>query len=1654
MELLLEFHMFKLLKMVSKEFFVSFMDKFRNLLSVKLTVLSERNMEVVNFEAVYEICEKSEESEGVAFRIKFIEAILASESSFLLKLSLGKLKSLISRNSELIKWICESKALKLVLSNQNFELFNNFNPVLVLMTPSLTCEQVGFIHSFITSSQIGACVAEYLLFATKKLSKSVIITIFNSFTSGSFEEVLFATQFSDKVFETFEFNYQDFNRDYFDSLVNCDNVTYNNLGIMMISKLYHRYSINPKVTFDIIDHIHKIEKGLNIVQNARLLIDLDRMNANFKHHLSEKSALSTIAYIRAQDDSVYETREKIQFLLKYLEVYIKYSKKMEKKMFSDLFLFLKNSSNEDTFADWLEKCVIYFSPEVTEQIYSEYFLDSNDYGTWTIYTFRCFLRIYLLTNSYDRCIELKKGNFLMRLQQLLRNTDRLVELTLNCNEDIFREGCEILVNLHLKLGENLDKFRESIWKEFFLLLLRSSDGLSKHRVLRIMHSFIQPQEDTDSGVMFFLFRAGDKEQLNEVYIEQLADVRTLKKKICKKYDKKYWNTVLVCDNCRYGRYEDDVKVKFLNQSIITVEFEPDFKHLITIEKFFNTSNEIQGYLIEVLNEEKEYSKTAFEILTSIPFSQFASMDLYSNNLESLRNSRKSFYSFFFQAMIIEKIMEDSQWLVEFKANKGVDIILSTFIENNSKDIDFNKCLLSITIKFMQTFEDILSENLIKRLLQGFIYLSVSSVDVDKMLTETFILIKDYNIQFYETFSQDSVFFLDLWQKIVFFSENTQISVQFLNFFLDLSHKSSYILYQTLEYLLFLLDEHKSLPSIKNEFFIYIKKFLSVNEFQNHYKKLFTVLEHSLSLGLKTPISGILYLLKSSRFIPSDLNLRFIINSIISSDIYMKSKKVRKNFFEILVFLFDYLSLDSRIVALNSLKHEVHSLKSEFCTSSDYLYLGEFYKVRLQKSQINPYLNVIFSQLFFQNSVKKMILSSLYELDSFCFTIQRIFRKLENNSGYLMNTDKFYKLIQKDNKFSLDSPSSICKYFKNVIKSIASESLIENMPMMGQIIIENSKTKGCEHVENQEISPFMYLCIEPENNDILKSFEKIFKLETKQLECERCGSLNSIQSHRYLYKNPEILVIFIERLSDSIYSKQVPIFNRVLCEFDTVIDLKKFKHVDCNNICRYELTGIISFNSSINSFTSYCKIQGIWMQGKDDQLKIMKNNDFLKEIYGVSKQNEVNSKLNAACVLLYNKTQANVRQTRIDTWIYKSDISKNYFFLSNEFQNFAFQIFDSNSLEILKISYFYFFSFIIRLNDFSTIFKFFEKVLNKIKSEDFRHSEILLETLRDEKVIQVLIYINKNIESQMVTDVITMAIDQSRPSTCTNLLGFMLKQLKNVESPQSTPFFEILYLLCKLSPSLAVESKADLLIFDSIFSFIPMKTIPSYLIACSSLFTKTFTMDYLNILSDPSFIHLLLNSNHDFVTSIELGKLFVLVKNENISKPFIENLFKIIENKPKDFHYLIILGMLRVSKQDSLMKLIVNLLCKMMNLNRKEGKDSVNLVQVLLVAVEFNESCLEFLRKECKTGKEMEKAIDRIKNTENQIYWILKDEMKKKMKTIRDKSKKLSKDLKDLVFNKVRKILEGKEEVFTINSTTYFKHKSDKIKLVNKLTGRT
>ena len=147
-------------------------------------------------------------------------------------------------------------------------------------------------------------------------------------------------------------------------------------------------------------------------------------------------------------------------------------------------------------------------------------------------------------------------------------------------------------------------------------------------------------------------------------------------------------------------------------------------------------------------------------------------------------------------------------------------------------------------------------------------------------------------------------------------------------------------------------------------------------------------------------------------------------------------------------------------------------------------------------------------------------------------------------------------------------------------------------------------------------------------------------------------------------------------------------------------------------------------------------------------------------------------------------------------------------------------------------------------------------------------------------------------------------------------------------------------------------------------------------------------------------------------------------------------------------------MLTVSKQDSLMKLIVNSLCKMMNLNRKEGKESVNIVQVLLQAVELNESCLEFLRKEGKTGKEMEKAIDRIKSTENQIYWTLKDEMKKKMKIIRDKTKRLSKDLKVVVFNKVRKILEGKEVVFTINSTTYFKDKNHKIKLVNKSTGRT
>jgi hypothetical protein len=342
---------------------------------------------------------------------------------------------------------------------------------------------------------------------------------------------------------------------------------------------------------------------------------------------------------------------------------------------------------------------------------------------------------------------------------------------------------------------------------------------------------------------------------------------------------------------------------------------------------------------------------------------------------------------------------------------------------------------------------------------------------------------------------------------------------------------------------------------------------------------------------------------------------------------------------------------------------------------------------------------------------------------------------------------------------------------------------------------------------------------------------------------------------------------------------------------------------------------------------------------------------------------------------------------------------------------------------------------------------------KVRSDEFRKSEVLLETLKDLVMTQVLTGLNDKIKAQMANDLITLAIQQSRPSVCTGYLRYILEELKKNEKFNSCLIFEVIFKLCKLSPALAQEQGAEAVLFNSISQCYPKKELPEYLLLSFLLFYKTFSLEMLQLLSDHDFISLVIHLKHDFLTAVELGKTFVLLKNEIISDIFIEYLFEAITKDQKDTFFLQILGILMISKRDALMRTVMNKLKDFIFFCKQSNKDLFPVLEVVVLAVEVNEDCLDFLRMEGKVVKELFKATGKMKKSENFISCFDLKTLKKKLKIIKDKSKKYLKDPTSKHLKKPHQNIEDHQIIYNSGSTLYFKS-NEKLRFFNEITGKS
>lgn len=1626
----------------------------------KLTVFEYNTLSPLIFKSVFKVCKKSDDIEACKnndeLKFQFLAAVVKSVKLDLQKLALQKIKFALNSGKMLIEWVFDNEIIPNILIQENLELFKQFKPVLLKVSEDLDCNQISLIYKYIKSSNIGTVVSEYLLGTYLKFHKGVILAVFNHFSLETNEEILFATEFTEKILEYFQFTYQEFNTSYFDSLLSSENVTFNNFGIIILSKLYYRFAINPRVSTEIIEHIKKVEKKINLVQNARLLIELDKLNTNFRSLISEKSAKSAVSYLVSEEaDRAYPKRETIQFLLKYLELYIKESKSLEKSMLTDIYYSLQNTENEDIFSEWVSRCIVFCPPDVTDQVFHTLFLENPEYTKWTIYTFKSFLCMFLLLNSFDRCIELKKGEFLMRLQKILRNTKNLIQVALFCNEDIFKESREILVNLNLKLGESLNKVRKSIWDEFFKDLLGLSGDKTKKRILGLIYCFLRPPFETQHGnLMFILYKTNEESDYNEVYVDENSDVRMLKSKIGKKYSKEYWNVTLYCADSKYTRFQDDVKVKALKSNLIIVDFETDNPEILNFTEYIIKSHPIQDYLFQALSEEQDYSELTLKILCLVDFSEHLCRSLYE-----LKNSvdqivPKTFFSFSFYVKIIEKYMIDQDWIEKFYFNGGIKYTLEIFNSTYSEDFNFNQCFLSICVNVTKKFPEFLSKELVKRIFFACSELAMKALDKDDLVFESLIQAKELSIGSFDDLLQEEIFFQEFWFKVAIYSKNILISVQVMKYFLECSQKSEKCLKLTLRCLIKALETSESEKKYQHEVYDFLKNLLTLSNPEIYYSQFSNKLLELLNSEHKNQVSGFLYCLETPNFIPeTEFLIKVVRNILDPNKSFGFSKRIRKNLLSFISVQFSTNQLlDTNKIFSVFLDLDTKIIYNLWNISPDSINIGNFEYVKLLKQSNNFYLNALVQQLYMKIEIRNGI-KSLSNPGPLSSTLQNLFKKFEKHPQSIQDPKTTYEEIEKILRESLKVSTDFCSFTKTFIKVLNKENNIykKKLPMIGKLSFDNSITKGCKHLEKKDSKTFSCLNLSLKYRDIAAGINKIFILENKEEICKECGCLNYLQSKKWIMNCPEVLIVLLERFNQFENSKHLPGSNRVYCEFGTELNLRNYLHEDCTEIPKYELSGIISHNLALNCFLSYCKVSGSWIYFKDDSVKLVKKPEFYKDLFGIVSDVEIKSKINTACVLIFNKAANNTQAVGL---VNEDLVGKNFFhqnfLVSSEFLGFTNEIIQKNSPELLKLCYEYFLKFVIRINQPEILLKFTKSIYVELKS-NIRNSELFLEVLKSKDFVKMILDCSDSLKSQVIIDLITIALSFSRPSAYMRLLAFLLDELENAKTYKSEAFFELVYNICKLNPALALEEGVNSKLFFLISHYLLLEKIPAFLLAAFSLFQFHSNKQQFENISKSALIHLALSADHNYVTSNEVGKIIGLIEESSGTFTIFD---KLLENDGKITceQKNVLIGALSVIENLENLKKINEVFRKILKKGKKLENESFCWgIEVTFLVIFKNKHFFKYAQEDQKLVKDIEKALNSSKGKNFGKFGVVSPEyIKEVLKLMKNKSSLPSQLLDEQNFKTPMKQPDQSEVLLEINNSIYYKT-GQKYKFQNSVT---
>lgn len=1466
MELILEFNTFELVKYLNKFFFDSFfVTKFRNLLKNKIHALDDKQMMHLNFDKARLICTTTnkitqthnpEELLDIIFLNKLVHSSIKEQQIH----AINSLNSLLESGNLNIQFLLSQNFLEHILELSDPDIYVNSENILRSAAEYLTFSQLELIFSYINRNSIGVPCVNFLCDICTSLNPNYVKQFFSLFHSYTDAEVTLATELCLKSIQYFDFLIEEYPLIYLNHLL-CDQYSdFHTLAIKTLSKIFSHFSLLPKVEQEICKLIKDIKSNIRTVQSIRLILQINFFGFRMKNLLTEGTIKKLIENIVVNTHLEYadEVKEKIKWMLELIELFIRMNKNIDKKSLEDLFDSIIYTNYDDIFADWFEKCIGNLPPGLTTELFNKYFFQNPAYEFMTIHSFRCFYKMFLVINSYERRIELKQGMFQVRLQGNLLYLNNLIDLALYSKDSIFQDCLRTLVSLNVKLPEGLMKSKMQIWDSFFNYLLEKSDKITNPRILSLILGFLEPPHSDNEGYpMLFLFKTLEETCYSQIYIEENAILRDLKDQLLKHYKKKQKSLIIRASGIIYERFDDDIKVKSIKSNKLIVEFEDDKYENLGISDYLCKSMIIQKYLLEMLSNNEDYSKIALQILELVPINNEINKSLinypksyiqsYETNNESIHISSilpQSYYSFLYYCKVIEKLIIDQSWLDGFTKTSSFLYILSHYCTLSTDEVKFCMNFLTLTEAFVQKSPEILNPEIVRKAFLAVERISLENCEEGPAMAEKFYYFLSgiglNKEEILEGIVNDEDLFKGFLGKCIFVCKS-RLFCQFIsNGIVELCKKNEGFLIGAVNCLVELL-ENARFQDVNKSAFILIRKLLDICEKPQIYvERIIGLAREVFEIDNRTWAKGILIcVLGVEKFLDNKFIMFLIEKLYFRENSVAVSRTVRIYLKDILIRTctlyeeYKKIILEKYTEAFKILEWRGSTIK-DWSYSTNYLKLHDFSYIKFAK---NPKLKALTPILYIFTlipSLNKQIISlPKSQQVTFASLLQKTLIKIQSNFSQSVNTVKITDFLIDQEKNILDL--TLNKLFKllicKLVQNFADQGNKSHLIFQGRYYSEYMGKKECKHIERYE-NTFNYFKIPVKSQKVGDYLKSMFKYESihteKKHNCGKCGNKVFANKKKVYKRLPSLLFLMLKRFEkDSNYGT---LKNDSFCEFPEILDMQSPGKCSSSGGCFYKLIGIISQKGSgkWSSYSTYVNLQDGWAEFSEDETKLSRPKSFIKELYGKTLLRQAKDTDKTACILFYELISDRNQQPEeiSDLVLGRLSSFENFscplslsrvknphdeflvkLMLTCEFLEFAQFLLINPSSDTLYFCIRYLFFFVLRLNSKELIENFFS-TLKPALQIDAKVSEGLLDLIKNNFISSELLLDCPVIyKSEIVVKILNICVLNSRPSAYLKFLSVLLNKLPSVQSHNNESFFEIIYMICKLNPILAAEEGA-------------------------------------------------------------------------------------------------------------------------------------------------------------------------------------------------------------------------------------------------------